>query len=114
MFRVESVLNIDLGLSNQVISTDHIVIIHSHRQHVLHRDDRFKIKYSEKEKVKSMLCYFVILDTRSGFKDTNRLYGPVVFGKLNFRCDLKKFAWYLVSNLDNSEVKAFLFFSERI
>lgn len=46
MSGVETVFNIYFGFTNQIVRTNHIVIINCYRQHVFHWNDRFEIKHS--------------------------------------------------------------------
>ena len=46
MSRVETVLNIDSRFTDQIVATDHIVIVNTNSQHVVHRDNRLEVKHS--------------------------------------------------------------------
>ena len=47
MPRIESVLDINSRFTDQIVGTDHIIIVNTDRQHVVHRYYRFEIKNSK-------------------------------------------------------------------
>ena len=47
MARIESVLNVNFRFSDQIVGTDHVVVVNTDRHHVVHRNYCFEVENSK-------------------------------------------------------------------